>query len=366
MVVVVETVTIGGSVALDAPSSPQEAAAIGKNTAAPTSTPNRAPLTVGDVMRVRARLPRRRTLGGMSSGEFPGAVAPARQYKIDVGGLGLAIHEWGDEAGQPLFLVHGGFDFSRTYEVFAPKLAAAGWRVLAWDQRGHGDSDHAPLYGWDADIRDAMAVMDAVTQRPAPVIGHSKGGSLMIQLADAQPYRFSHLVNLDGLPSKRRVPDVAEHERTRMVAGEISGWLDHRRRSADLERHPGTLEELARRRGRMNPRLTFEWLCHLVTVGARPDPDGWRWKIDASMRFGGFGPWRPEWTMTRLPGLGMPFLGVLGAELEEMGWGTLPHHLDLFIPDGGRVELLDGVGHFVHIEQPDLVAGMVLDFLGSP
>ena len=301
----------------------------------------------------------------MSPGEYPGAVAPARQYKIDVGGLGLAVHEWGEEAAQPLFLVHGGFDFSRTYEVFAPKLAAAGWRVVAWDQRGHGDSDHAPLYGWDADIRDAMAVMDSITQDPAPVIGHSKGGSLMIQLADAQPYRFSHLVNLDGLPSKRRVPDVAEHERTRMVASEISGWLDHRRRSADLTRYPGTIEELARRRGRMNPRLPFEWLCHLVTVGARQDPDGWRWKIDASMRFGGFGPWRPEWTVTRLPGLGMPFLGLLASELEEMGWGTVPHNITQFLPEGGRVELIAGVGHFVHIEKPDLIAGMVLDFLGS-
>ena len=52
--------------------------------------------------------------------------------------------------------------------------------------------------------------------------------------------------------------------------------------------------------------------------------DGWRWKIDPSMRFGGFGPWRPEWTMQRLPGLAMPFLGVLGLEPEEMGWGTVP------------------------------------------
>ena len=70
----------------------------------------------------------------------------------------------------------------------------------------------------------------------------------MIQLADAQPYRFSHLVNLDGLPSKRRVPDVAEHERTRMVAGEISGWLDHRRRTADLAR-------AARARSRSSPAV---------------------------------------------------------------------------------------------------------------
>ena len=206
----------------------------------------------------------------------------------------LAVHEWGSADADPMFLVHGGFDFARTYDVFAPKLAAAGWRVVAWDQRGHGDSAHAALYSWDGDLRDAMAVMDSITDRPAPVIGHSKGGSLMIQLADAQPFRFSHLVNLDGIPYKRPVPDVSEHDRTRMAASEISGWLDHRRRTATSERKPGTLEELARRRGRMNPRLSFEWLCHLVTVGAFEREDGWRWKIDPSMRFGGFGPWRPE------------------------------------------------------------------------
>jgi pimeloyl-ACP methyl ester carboxylesterase len=70
--------------------------------------------------------------------------------------------------------------------------------------------------------------------------------------------------------------------------------------------------------------------------------------------------------MTRLPGLGMPFLGVLASELEEMGWGTLPNHVVPFLPEGGRVELLEGVGHFVHIEQPDLVADMILDLLGAP
>ncbi len=36
--------------------------------------------------------------------------------------------------------------------------------------------------------------------RPVPVIAHSKGGALMTQLADAQSFRFSHLVNLDGIP----------------------------------------------------------------------------------------------------------------------------------------------------------------------
>jgi pimeloyl-ACP methyl ester carboxylesterase len=298
--------------------------------------------------------------------QYPGVVVPDREYRLEFDGRAIALHEWGDGTAPPLFLVHGGFDFARTYDVFAPLLAAAGWRVVAWDQRGHGDSDHAELYSWDADLRDAMLVMDSITSDPAPVVGHSKGGALMIQLADAQPFRFSHLVNLDGLPNKRPIPDVAEHERSRMMASDLQGWLDHRRRTTTLSRKPGTIDELAERRARMNPRLDRDWLRYLVTVGAAEGPDGWRWKLDASMRFGGFGPWRPEWTLTRLPGLAMPFLGLLAGELEEMGWGTLPHHVEPFLPPGGRMELMDGVGHFVHIERPQQVAGMVLDLIGAP
>jgi pimeloyl-ACP methyl ester carboxylesterase len=113
----------------------------------------------------------------------------------------------------------------------------------------------------------------------------------------------------------------------------------------------------------MNPRLSIEWLRYLVTVGGREEPDGWRWKLDASMRFGGFGPWRPEWVQMRLPGLGVPFLGVLVSEYEEMGWGTRPEDLVGWMPPLGRVELVEGSGHFVHIEQPDLVISMVMDLL---
>ena len=156
----------------------------------------------------------------MTTVQFPGAQAPIREHDLMVGGVRIAVHEWGDEAAAPLFLVHGGFDFARTYDEFAPRLAGGGWRVIAWDQRGHGDSEHAALYGWDADIRDAIGVMSQMTSHPAPVVGHSKGGALMIQLADAQPFRFSHLVNLDGLPSKRPMADLAEHERTRMMGSD--------------------------------------------------------------------------------------------------------------------------------------------------
>ncbi|MGA1053451.1 MAG: alpha/beta hydrolase, partial [Ilumatobacteraceae bacterium] len=163
---------------------------------------------------------------------YPGAVPPERRYRIDAGGIGLAVHEWGPADAPPVLLAHGGFDFARTHETFAPKIAAAGWRVVAWDQRGHGDSDRAHLYSWDADLRDASFVFDHVAgRRPVPAIGHSKGGALLINLADAEPFRLGAVVNIDGMPSKRPTPDVAEHERTKMLVGELTGWLDHRRRT---------------------------------------------------------------------------------------------------------------------------------------
>ncbi len=294
---------------------------------------------------------------------FPGARAPDRQRFVDSCGVAISVVEWGDESAPPLVLAHGGFDFARTLDVFAPMLADAGWRVVAWDQRGHGDSAWAHLYSWEADLRDAAAVISTLPPEPMPFIGHSKGGGLVMHLANMWPHRVSALVNLDGLPSDGAMSDVSEHERTRRLRDELDAWLAHRRTLLDKQRRPGTIEELAARRGRMNPRLSMEWLKYLVTVGAKRDPDGWRWKLDPTMRMGGFGPWRPQWSMLRLPGLGVPVLGVLGLESEVMGWGTRPHHVLPHLPPGGRLEALEGVGHFVHIEQPRLIADMVLEFL---
>jgi pimeloyl-ACP methyl ester carboxylesterase len=185
----------------------------------------------------------------------------------------------------------------------------------------------------------------------------------MLQLCDGSPYRISRMVNIDGMPSKRRMPDVPDHDQSRMLANEIGGWLDFRHEAGASIRKPGTLEELAARRGKMNPRLSKEWLEYLVSVGAQRSEDGWRWTLDPSMRFGGFGPWRPEWSSLRMAALTIPFLGFLGTVDEPMGWGARARDVKPWLPAGGRLEVLDGVGHFIHIEEPDHVAGAVLEFL---
>lgn len=297
---------------------------------------------------------------------YPGARRPDRSFWVSSAGLRIAAYEWGDLDAPIILMAHGGFDFAGTFDVFAPMLADGGYRVVSWDARGHGNSEHAVLYSWMGDLRDAVAVLDAVSpEEPVVFLGHSKGGGLMLDLAHAVPHRLTHLINLDGLPSKNNWPDLAEHERTKMLRGELEGWLDHRRRVADAVRKPGTIEELAQRRQRMNPRLPLEWLEYLVPIGAKKDADGWRWKIDPAMRFGGFGPWRPEWSMQRLPGIGVPVLGVLGLQNETMGWGTKPKDVYPNQPPVFRFEALDDVGHFVHIEQPRLIADLVLEFLSD-
>lgn len=296
---------------------------------------------------------------------FPGARRPDRTRSVDTTGVSLAVHEWGHPEAPPLLLAHGGFDFAGTYDVFAPKLADAGWRVVSWDQRGHGDSDRAALYQWEADMRDAVAVLDSVTDHRVPLVGHSKGGSLTTHIATALPHRVSAVVNIDGIPSRRAMPDVQDHDRTKLLASDLASWLDHRHGMVDASRRPGTIAELAKRRGRMNPRLTTEWLEYLVTVGASRDEDGWRWKIDPTLRMGGFGPWRPEWSLQRLADVSAPFLALLGTEQELMGFGTTLDDVQSYLPPGGRALEVDGAGHFIHIERPDEVAALVLEHLGQ-
>jgi pimeloyl-ACP methyl ester carboxylesterase len=295
---------------------------------------------------------------------YPGARVPDRTHRVSSSGLELVVNEWGDPDAPLLGLVHGGFDFSRTFDVFAPLLADAGWRVAAWDARGHGDSEHADLYSWASDVRDHLAVITALSDEPIVLVGHSRGGGQLMELLDARPSIARAFVNLDGLPSPFSAPDVPDRERRRMRRDDLAASLDRRRRRTELRRRADSIEGLAARRAPMNPRLDRAWLEYLVTVGGRHDADGWRWKIDPVLHLGGFGPWKPNWSMEHLAALDLPFLGVLsGVADEPMGWKSRPEDVAPFLPPGGRLEMFDDIGHFLHIEQPGTMADLVLGFL---
>ena len=102
-----------------------------------------------------------------------------------------------------------------------------------------------------------------------------------------------------------------------------------------------------------------------MAVGARQDGDGWRWKLDPGLRFGGFGPWRPEWALGQLPGLPQPLLAIIGLQPEPMGMGHTVESIRPHLPPGARLEAFEDTGHFIHIEQPQRAAAVVLDFLAA-
>jgi pimeloyl-ACP methyl ester carboxylesterase len=64
--------------------------------------------------------------------------------------------------------------------------------------------------------------------------------------------------------------------------------------------------------------------------------------------------------MASLP---IPFLGLLGTVDEPMGWGARARDVLPWIPQGGHLEVLEDIGHFIHIEDPQRVSKLVLDFL---
>jgi pimeloyl-ACP methyl ester carboxylesterase len=69
--------------------------------------------------------------------------------------------------------------------------------------------------------------------------------------------------------------------------------------------------------------------------------------------------------MTRFASLPVPLLGILATESEPMGWDTRPEEVQPYLPPGARVLSLPGVGHFVHIEQPQRIAELVFEFLAD-
>ncbi|KOU18421.1 alpha/beta fold hydrolase [Streptomyces sp. WM6368] len=101
-------------------------------------------------------------------------------------------------AGRPLLALHGGMSEGAAFTGLAEALRGQ-WRVIAPDQRGHGDSDRAPDYRREGYVRDAVALLDHLgLGSPVAVLGYSLGGLNAYHLAAAHPGRVSALVNIDA------------------------------------------------------------------------------------------------------------------------------------------------------------------------
>jgi pimeloyl-ACP methyl ester carboxylesterase len=116
-----------------------------------------------------------------------------------MGAHGLELHllEWSTE-GVPLVLLHGLGNEAHLWDDFVPAVAAH-YRVLALDQRGHGDSDWDPQARYDAESMtdDLEAVLDALEIDRFVLVGFSMGGRVAMTFAGRHPERLAGLVIAD-------------------------------------------------------------------------------------------------------------------------------------------------------------------------
>ena len=108
-------------------------------------------------------------------------------------GLRLAYLELGNPKGEPLLLLHGFTDTSRSWSLVVPYLS--NYRLLIPDQRGHGAAD-APscCYSTHVYADDARQFMDVLGIKRAAVAGHSMGSMIAITMASEYPERVSKII----------------------------------------------------------------------------------------------------------------------------------------------------------------------------
>ena len=155
-----------------------------------------------------------------------------------VPGDGVRLHarDWGG-SGQAVVLLHGLASNARIWDGVASRLAGAGLRVVALDQRGHGDSEQ-PSSGYDFATlgRDLSAALPALGIERPVLAGHSWGANVALQFAADRPGALAGLALVDGAllgVAEWSGPTLAEARRRLApprFAVPLTDWLARARR----------------------------------------------------------------------------------------------------------------------------------------
>ena len=97
---------------------------------------------------------------------------PPVERWADVRDLRVRYLDWGGD-GPPVLALHGLASSAHWYDLVAPLLRDR-YRIVAPDQRGHGQTTQAPGgYDWRSLSSDAVGLMDRLGTSRAVVMGHS-------------------------------------------------------------------------------------------------------------------------------------------------------------------------------------------------
>ena len=115
---------------------------------------------------------------------------------VRANGLDFAYFEEGK--GPLVLMVHGFPDTAHTWDVVRPAVAAAGYRVVTPFQRGYFPTEIPKEEAFDADTlgRDVLALIEALGEKSAIVVGHDWGAGAAYSAAGLDPSRVELLITL--------------------------------------------------------------------------------------------------------------------------------------------------------------------------
>jgi pimeloyl-ACP methyl ester carboxylesterase len=265
---------------------------------------------------------------------------------VERGSARIAVSRWGD-TGSSMVLLHPGVGDRRAWRWCAPSWAGAGFRVIAPDRRGFGDTEYQPEPHDDVD--DLVAVCDATAADPATVVGNSRGGEIALEYALRCPERVTALVliapfvngyDLDGWEASEGEEALDE----RIAAASEAGDLDEVNR---LELHywlDGADQAEGRVRG--DARALMD---EMNGRALRASPPG-----DTPAR-------TDLWS--RLGEIACPALVLVG-EYDLPGLVRHARELADVIPTA-EFEVIAGAAHCPSLDQPDALTATILRFARS-
>jgi pimeloyl-ACP methyl ester carboxylesterase len=271
--------------------------------------------------------------------------------------------------GPLVLLLHGFPEGAWAWRHQLPALAAAGYRAVAIDLRGYGDSSvpaSVEAYRTLAHVGDNVAVVRALGAGTAAIVGHDWGAAIAAASAQLRPDLFTSL-GLLGVPytprgaAPPRFPDdfyvghfqqpgVAEAE----IEADVGGWL-RRFYAALTDGTPG-------------------WYGVPMQLPDAPLPawvDGFDDIVAAFERNGFAGPLHRYRNFTRdwedlaaFDDPGQPAIFITGEHDSTRLWlGDAIDRQAEWLPGLTGVHVIPGCGHWVQQERPDAVNALLIDVL---
>ncbi len=267
---------------------------------------------------------------------------------------GMRLHylTWGEADGRPIVLHHATGFLARLWEPVAKRLAAAGYRVLAYDARGHGDSEKPEPtlenYEWLNAVDDLRGFMDQMGLRDVPFAGHSFGGAVGLYLAGTRPGYLSRVTAIEPivmpggfLPDESRRDDMAAAARRRRhVFASAEEMIEQYRSKPAFANWTDECLRLYVEEGTFARGTEIELKCSGEIEGAL-------FANSASL---------PVWDV--LPKIEAPVLVMHGEKTD--GFLSMVAKSVAERVQRGTLETIPGAGHLAPMERPEAVAERIL------